>query len=119
MKYSRTLRVSEEIKKIVSELLRDQLKDPRLDAMVSVTRVETTNDLRLANIYISVIGGDLAEVIAGLNSAKGFVRRAIGNQLKLHYTPEPIFKADNSIAESIRMSKLIDEVNKRDKEDDN
>ncbi len=118
MKYSRTLRVSEEIKKIVSALLRDQLKDPRLDALISVTRVETTNDLRITYIYISVIGGELDEVLAGLNSAKGFVRREIGSQLKLHYTPEPIFKADHSIAESIRMSKLIDQVNKRETDDD-
>ncbi len=117
MKYSRTLRVSEEIKKIVSALIRDELKDPRLDALISVTRVETTNDLRFANIYISAIGGDLSEIIAGLDSAKGFVRRAIGNQLKLRYTPEPLFKADGSIAESVRMAKLIDAVNKREDDD--
>ncbi len=113
MKYSRTLRVSEEIKKIVSELIRDQLKDPRLASLISITRVETTSDLRIATIYVSVIDGDLDETIAGLNSAKGFIRRAIGQDLKLHYTPEPIFKPDNSISESIRMSKLIDEVNKK------
>ncbi len=118
MKYSRTLRVSEEIKKIVSALLRDQLKDPRLASLISITRVETTNDLRMTTIYVSVIGGDLDETLEGLNSAKGFIRRTIGQELKLHYTPEPIFKPDNSISESIRMSKLIDEVNKKGRNND-
>ncbi len=114
MKYSRTLRISEEIKKIVSQLIRTEIKDPRLSPFTSITRVETTSDLQIANIYVSVITGDLAETIVGLNSAKGFIRREIGRKLKLRHTPEPLFKPDQSIAESIRMSKLIDEVTKKD-----
>lgn len=120
MKYERTLRVSEEIKKIVSHLIRFELKDPRICELTSVTRVETTNDLRFSNIYISVHGDHLAgeDTVEGLKSAKGYVRKVIGKELNLRYTPEPLFKLDESIAESVRMSKLIEGVNKKDNHDD-
>lgn len=119
MKYQRTLRISEEIKKIVSHLIRFDIKDPRVSELTSVTKVETTNDLRFCTIYITVHDDDtMDETLAGLERAKGFVRREIGKGIDLRYTPEPIFKADASIAESIRMSKLIEQVKRTHNHDE-
>lgn len=113
MKYNRTLRISEEIKKIVSELIMSELKDPGIAPFTTVTRVETTNDLRFANIYVSILGQDEGQeqTLEALNRAKGFVRRQIGNELNLRYTPEPVFKYDSSIEYSRHMSDLIESLN--------
>ncbi len=113
MKYDRTLRISEEIKKIVSQLIMSELKDPGIAPFTTVTRVETTNDLRFANIYVSILGenGNAKKTVAALNRAKGFIRRQIGTELNLRYTPEPIFKYDSSIEYSRKMSDIIDSLN--------
>lgn len=112
MGYPRHKRISEEIKKIVSQLIMYDIKDPRIPAMTSVTHVDTTNDLRFTTIYISLLdpSADRQKALEGLNSAKGFIRREIGTELKLHYTPEPLFKVDESIENSIYMNKLISSV---------
>ncbi|SHJ90893.1 30S ribosome-binding factor RbfA [Paramaledivibacter caminithermalis] len=115
MRYSRTSRISEEIKKIVSSLIMNELKDPRISKLTSITHVETTGDLRYANIYVSTFGKDSDnhdETIEALNNAKGFIRKELGKHLKLRYTPEPIFKSDDSIKQGVYMSKLIENVNK-------
>lgn len=120
MRYDRTLRISEEIKKVVSQVIRSEIKDPRISPLTSITRVETTNDLRFVNIHISVLGDEESAdaTLQGLKSAKGFIRSAIGKAVSLRYTPEPIFKLDQSIEISVRMSKLIDDVSKTGKADD-
>ncbi len=112
MKYDRTLRISEEIKKIVSQMLMTELKDPGIPPFTTVTRVETTNDLRFTNIYVSILNSDVNEkkMLAALNRAKGFIRRKIGSELNLRYTPEPIFKYDASIEYSRKMSDIIREL---------
>ena len=117
MNNKRANRISEEIKKVISQLLVNGIKDPRINTMTSVTNVEVTNDLRYVNIYISVLGDDKSktETLEGLRSAKGFIRSTIGKELGLRYAPEPIFKIDESIEISINMSKLIDEVSEMDK----
>lgn len=114
MRYDRTLRISEEIKKLVSQLIQFEIKDPRISDLTSITRVETTNDLRFVNIFISVLGDEAVaqETVFALNRAKGFVRKAIGKEIQLRYTPEPIFKLDSSIEHSVRMSQLIEAVKK-------
>ena len=114
MNEKRVNRISEEIKKIVSELLYHGLKDPRISPMTSITRVRVTRDLRYAKIYASILGNqeEKESSIEGLNSAKGFIRKEIGNKIDIRYIPEPIFILDESIEEGIRMSKLIDDVNK-------
>ncbi len=114
LRYSRTIRISEEIKKIVSIIIMNELKDPRVPKLLSVTHVETTSDLRFANIYISTFDteSDNREVIDALNNAKGFIRKELGKHLKLRHTPEPIFKQDNSIKQGVYMNKLIKKVNK-------
>ena len=114
MNIKRINRISEEVKKVVSELLFNGLKDPRINSMTTVTRVAVTNDLSFANIYISVLGNEKEkeDSIAGLESAKGFIRKEIGSRIDLRYVPLPIFHLDESIEQAIHMSKLIAEVNK-------
>jgi len=114
MNTKRLNRISEEVKKVISELLFNGLKDPRVHPMTSVTEVEVTKDLRYAKIYISVLGNDedKKNTMEGLESAKGYIRNEIGRKINLRYVPEPIFYLDESIEHGIYISKLIEDVNK-------
>ena len=100
MASNRIGRINEEIQKELSALLRT-LKDPRVSAtgMVSITRVDTTGDLRYARVWVSVLDkSQEKDVLRGLKSASGFLRRELGRTLNLRYTPELQFIADDSIA---------------------
>lgn len=114
MNNKRINRISEEVRRVVSELLFNGLKDPRINSMATVTSVEVTRDLSFANIYISVLGDDLEKenTILGLESAKGFIRKEIGNRIDLRHVPEPKFHLDESIENAMHMAKLIDQINK-------
>lgn len=116
MGITRTRRISEEIKKVVSNLILFELKDPRISRMTSVTSVDTTNDLRYTNIYISVYdpNADLDQTIEGLNKAKGFIRKEIGKAIDLRYTPEPVFIKDESIEKGVYLTNLIKKINEED-----
>lgn len=116
MSKQRYQRISEEIKKVVSNLLLFELKDPRISKLTSVTSVDTTNDLRYANIYISVYdpNADIDQTIEGLNKAKGFIRKEIGKSIDLRYVPEPIFFKDQSIEKGVYLTNLIKKVNEND-----
>jgi len=116
MDNKRINRISEEVKKVVSDIITNDLKDPRISPMTTLTYVEVTRDLRYAKIYVSVLGDECEkkETIEGLENAKGFIRREIGNRINLRYVPEPIFNLDDSIEKSIYISKLIDKVNRED-----
>lgn len=116
MKGKRVNRIAEEIRKTVSELLTRGLKDPRINSMTTVTKVDVTGDLRYANIYISVLGdvSEKKETLEGLESAKGFIRNQIGHNIDLRYIPEPVFHLDESIEQGIYMSKLIEKVKEED-----
>jgi len=108
------IRINDEIKKEVSEIIRSELKDPRVGVMTSVLRVDTTNDLKYCKIFVSVLGSEdeKKEVMEGLKNASGFIRKMIALRINLRNTPEIRFILDNSIEYSIKISKLIDEVNK-------
>jgi ribosome-binding factor A len=118
MNKRRINRISEEIRKVISELLSRELKDPRISPLTSVTKVEVTNDLSYAYIYISVLGNDedKANTINGLQSAKGYIKREIGNRIDLRLIPELVFRLDESIEQSIYISQLIDKVSREDRE---
>lgn len=109
MSVARNKKISEEIKKIVSHLMLFEIKDPRVSNLSSVTHVEVTNDLRYTTIYISVFDPkhSVDVHIEGLNSAKGFIRKEIGKKLKLHFTPEPIFKPDHSIEHGMHINEIL------------
>ncbi len=111
MNNKRINRISEEVKKVVSEMLINGIKDPRISSLTTVTDVEVTRDLRFAKIYVSVLEEDKKqETMDGLNKAKGFIRREIGQKVDLRYAPEPLFYLDESIEHGIYMSKLIEDV---------
>jgi ribosome-binding factor A len=123
----RTGRLGEEIKRIISELLVRGLKDPRLSAMISVTAVEVTNDGSYATVFLSVLGLNPDEekaekqqqdTLDALNSAKGFIRKEIGRQVKLRHVPDLIFKIDKSLEYGRHISKIINSLDIRHDEDE-
>ena len=116
MASNRINRINEEIQKALAELIRE-LKDPRVqNTMISITRVETTPDLRYAKVYTSFLEENKAEdALKGLKSAGGFLRRELGRTLQLRYTPELVWALDDSITYGARMLKLINSLElKRD-----
>ena len=111
MASNRINRINEEIQKELSSLLRN-VKDPRVqDTMISITRVETTPDLRWAKVYVSFLQADRAkDAIKGLKSAGGYLRRELGRALQLRYTPELVWTLDDSITYGAKMMKLINSL---------
>lgn len=105
-------RISEEIKKEISNIIQNELKDPRLPQVISITSVNTTKDLRYAKVYVSVLGNEEEKKNAmdALKSASGFIRREIGHRVQLRYTPEVLFELDNSIERGVYLTKLIDDT---------
>ena len=104
-------RINEEIQRELAELLRG-LKDPRVqDTMISITRVETTPDLRYAKVYTSFLEADRAkDALKGLKSASGYLRRELGRALQLRYTPELQWVLDDSITYGAKMLELINSL---------
>ena len=115
MKTFRTERVSELIKQEVSDLLLRGIKDIRVGAgMVSITRVEVPRDLSQARIFVSIYGTPEAQTqaMAGLNSARGYVRSEIGKRIRMRHTPEVIFEQDISLERGDRILTLLSRLNK-------
>lgn len=105
-------RTTEDIRREVSAILRE-FKDPRVSGcMLSVVRVEVTNDLSYCTVYVSAMEGmETAEnAVKGLKSAAGYVRRELGNRLKLRHVPEMIFKATDSIEYSANISRILHDL---------
>ncbi|MDU2115594.1 MAG: 30S ribosome-binding factor RbfA [Peptoniphilus lacydonensis] len=116
MNSKRINRISEEVKRTISDIVQNELKDPRIPSITSISHVEVTNDLSYANVYVSVLGNDFDrdEAIEGLNSAKGFIKKELSKKIKLRAMPELIFIKDDSIEKALELDKLIDEVNHGD-----
>jgi ribosome-binding factor A len=115
MKTFRTERVSELIKQEVSDLLLRGIKDVRVGAgMVSITRVDVPRDLGQARIFVSIYGTPevQAQAMAGLNSARGYVRSEIGKRIRMRHTPEVIFEHDISLERGDRILTLLSRLNK-------
>ena len=114
MASNRIHRINDEIQRELSSQLRN-LKDPRVSGMVSITYVDTTNDLRYARIYISVLDKDREkDVLKGLKSAAGFLRRELGHALQLRYTPELQFIGDDSIQHGAHILELLRNEEEKD-----
>ena len=111
MASNRINRINEEIQKSLSDALRT-VKDPRVSGtMISVTRVETTPDLRYAKVYVSFLEENKApDALKGLKSAGGYLRRELGRALNLRYTPELVWALDDSITYGAKMLKLINSL---------
>ena len=108
MSTNRIGRINEEIQRELSGLLRN-VKDPRVQkTMISVTRVQTTSDLRYAKVYVSMLDKDQTrEVLKGLKSAGGWLRRELGARLQLRYTPELVWEEDTSITHGARIFDIL------------
>lgn len=109
-------RINGEVLKELSSIIRGEIKDPRIHPMTSVMAVEVAPDLKTCKAYISVLGNDKAKkaTITGLKSAEGYIRRQLAKNLNLRNTPEIRFILDESIEYGVNMSKMIDEVTRKD-----
>ena len=106
-------RINEEVKREISVIIRDEIKDPRMTAMVSITSVKVSKDLRYAKVFVCIFGKteeEKNETFAALKSASGYVRREVGQRMNLRNTPQIIFELDDSISYSMRIEELIDKV---------
>ena len=109
-------RINGEVLKELSNIIRSEIKDPRINPMTSVVVVEVAPDLKTCKAYISVLGDEKSQkdTITGLKSAEGYIRRQLARTVNLRNTPEIRFILDQSIEYGINMSKLIDEVTEHD-----
>lgn len=114
MATNRINRINEDIQRELAALLWT-VKDPRVQGLISITRVDTTTDLRYCRVYVSALDqSDIKEVVKGLKSAAGYLRRELGHALTLRYTPELQFLADDSIERGVRMVTMIDHILEED-----
>lgn len=116
-------RINGEVQKVLSEIIRGEIKDPRINPMTSVVMVEVAPDLKTCKAFISVLGDEESQksTLAGLKSAMGYIRRQLARELNLRNTPEITFILDQSIAYGVDMLRKINEVTKdisRDEEKD-
>lgn len=109
-------RINGEVQKELSMIIREDIKDPRIHPMTSVMAVEVAPDLKTCKVYISVLGDKQAKeaTIKGLSSAEGYIRRQLARTLNLRNTPEIRFILDESIEYGVTMSRLIDDVIKKE-----
>ena len=111
MSYQRIDRISEEVRREVDAIIREELGDPRIDGTWSVTRAEVTGDLRYAKIYISVLEEDKRQgLMEALKKARGFIRHALGKRMIIRYTPELIFISDQNIEYGVHIAKVLAET---------
>lgn len=120
MASNKLARTNDDIQIVLSSLLRE-IKDPRVQqGMISVTRVETTGDLRYSKVWLSVMGMENEkEFKKGLKSASGWLRRELGNKLSLRYTPELVFEIDHSIEYGAHISQVISSLDIRQDGEEN
>ncbi len=120
MPSNKLARTNDDIQRVLAAKLRE-IKDPRVQqGMISVTRVETTGDLRYAKVWLSVLGlENEKEFRRGLKSAAGWLRHELGQSLELRYTPELVFEVDHSIEYGAHISQVIQSLDIRPDEDEN
>lgn len=107
-------RINGEVMRALADIIRGEIKDPRISELTSVVAVEVAPDLKTCKAWISVFGDEqkIADTLAGLTSAEGFIRSKLAKKINLRNTPQITFIMDQSIAYGVSMSKKIDEVNK-------
>ena len=110
-------RVNEEVMRALSDILRNEIKDPRVRKITSVTKAAVAPDLKTCKVFVSVLGSEeeKADTMKGLKSAAPYIRRQLASMLNLRNTPELTFMLDGSIEYGVRMSKLIDDISAADK----
>lgn len=110
---NKNMRINSEVMREMSNIIRSEIKDPRIAPMTCVTGVEVAPDLKTCKAYISVLGDEEArnDTLEGLKNAEGFIRHQLAENLNLRHTPQITFISDTSIEYGMKMSKMIDEVN--------
>lgn len=111
-------RINGEVHRVLAEIIRSEIKDPRINPMTSVVSVEVAPDLKTCKAWISVLGNEESQkdTLAGLRSAEGYIKNQLAKKINLRNTPEIRFIIDQSIEYGVSMSKLIDDVNRADEE---
>ena len=109
-------RINGEVQRTLAEIIRGEIKDPRINPMTSVVSVEVAPDLKTCKAWISVLGNEESQkdTLAGLKSAEGYIRNQLARKVNLRNTPEIRFILDQSIEYGVNMSKIIDDVNRAD-----
>ncbi|EOR27487.1 MULTISPECIES: 30S ribosome-binding factor RbfA [Clostridium] len=109
-------RINEEVRREISVIIRDEIKDPRMTAMVSITEVKVTKDLRYAKVFVSIYGKseeEKNETFAALKSASGYIRKEVSQRMNLRNTPQILFELDDSISYSMKIEELIEKVKEK------
>jgi ribosome-binding factor A len=112
----RVSRVGEQVKKELSQIIQQEIKDPRI-GFVTITAVEMSGDLQIAKVYVSVMGKqeEKRETLAGLEKAKGYIRSEIGRRIKLRHVPELVFVMDESLEHSEHITRLLNDIHGQEK----
>lgn len=112
----RILRLNEQIREELADLLRRHIRDPRLGGIISITDVETSPDLAVARVHVSVLGSDeeAAEALRALRHASGYLRRELGERIRVRRLPALDFRLDRSIARGARVLQLLREIHADD-----
>ena len=111
MSYQRIDRISEQVRREVDRIIREELSDPRIQGTYSVTRADVTRDLRYAKIYVSILEEENRKpMMADLKKAAGFVRHQLGEQMIIRYAPEILFELDNNIEYGIHIASVLKQV---------
>jgi len=118
MKMDRSSRVGDEMQRVISQIIREDVKDPRIPLLTSVLEVRMSHDLTHATVYLSVMGDDKAkeDCKAAIASASGFIRREVCQRIKLRVAPEINYVIDESIERGMRLMNLIDQTVREDRE---
>ena len=120
MSYNRIDRISEEVRREVDLIIREDLNDPRISGTFSVTHADVTRDLRHAKIYVSVLEDEKrADMLAALKKAAGFIRRELGRNIIIRYSPELTFVSDENIAYGVHIAKVLADAQKTEGTHDN
>lgn len=116
MKDKRMYRISEEMRRSLSEIIQNRLKDPRIPPLTSVSSVRVTRDLSFATVEVSVLGDEhiREEAIDGLENAKGFLKKELSKEIKIRSMPELLFKLDHSVDDRMNIEKLLHEMKDED-----
>ncbi|MFH1778636.1 MAG: 30S ribosome-binding factor RbfA [Candidatus Omnitrophota bacterium] len=109
----RAEKIANEMREYISTIVHEELKDPRI-GFVTITRIEVTADIRNAKVFFSVLGGkeEKERAMEGLNSAVGFMRKLLGTRMRTKFTPELIFKLDESTEYRLHLNEIFDKINK-------
>ena len=111
-------RINGEVQRVLAEVIRSEIKDPRINPLTSVVSVEVAPDLKTCKAWISVLGNEESQkdTLAGLKSAEGYIKNQLAKRINLRNTPQIRFIIDQSIEYGVNMSKMIDDVNRADDE---